>query len=44
MAIAVKRFSEIKFKGDTNIAGDDDDERDNTTAVDSITLPVAFSA
>jgi len=41
---AVKFFSGMKFEGDTDITGDDDDERDETTAMDGITLPVAFSA
>jgi hypothetical protein len=44
VAIAVKYFSGMKFEGDTDVAGDDDDERDDTTAVDGITLPVVFSA
>ena len=44
MAIAVKYFSELKFEGDTDIAGDDDDDVDETTAVDGITLSVLFHA
>ena len=44
MAIAVKYFSGLKFEGDTDIAGDDDDDIDETTAVDGITLPASFHA
>ena len=44
MAIAVKYFSGLKFEGDTDIAGDDNDDIDETTAVDGITLPALFHA
>ena len=44
VAIAVKYFSGLKFEGDTDIAGDDDDDIDETTAVDGITLPASFHA
>ena len=44
VAIAVKYFSGLKFEGDTDIAGDDDDDIDETTAVDGISLPASFHA
>ena len=44
VAIAVKFFSGMKFEGDTDIAGNDDDDQDETTAVDGITLPASFAA
>ena len=42
MAITVKYFSGLKFKGDTDITGNNNNNIDETTAVNSITLPASF--
>ncbi|KIW22180.1 uncharacterized protein PV07_12091 [Cladophialophora immunda] len=37
-------FSGLKFEGDTDITGDEDNNVDETTVVDGITLPASFYA